>query len=108
MRVESVEGAVCRIPIPGAPGQWEVLRVLDIGTGGLAVLTYPERFEPVLGAEIEECRLDLPGVGGAVISVRVRHLGPSSSGEPARCCGCEFLRTTPAFASMIARFVDGQ
>ena len=106
VRVESAREAVCRIPVPGVIGQWEVLRVLDIGAGGLAVLTYPERFEPVPGSEIDGCRLDLPGVGGAVISVRVRHLGPTSDGEPARCCGCEFSRMTPALGSMIARFVE--
>jgi len=106
IRLESAREAVCRIPVPGGGGQWEALRVLDIGTGGMAVLTYPERFEPVLGSEIDGCRLDLPGVGGAVISVRVRHLGPTLGGEPARCCGCEFSRMTPALGSMIARFVE--
>lgn len=106
MRVESTKGAVCRIPVPGSAGQWEALRVLDIGTGGLAVLTYPEQFEPVLGSEIDGCRLDLPGVGGAVVSVRVRHLGPMASEEAARFCGCEFVRIAPAVGAMIARLVE--
>ncbi|MBK9244601.1 MAG: flagellar brake protein [Burkholderiales bacterium] len=108
MRVESAREAVCRIPIPGGAGHWEALRVLDIGTGGLAMLTYPERFKPVLGSEIDGCRLDLPGVGGAIVSVRVRHLGPMMVGEErARFCGCEFLRITPALGAMIERFVVG-
>ena len=105
MRVDDNKVAVCRIPVPDSAGEWEALRVLDISTGGMALLTYPERFEPKVGSEIGNCRLDLPGVGGAVISVRVRHLGTPLGEEAARCCGCEFLRMTPALGSMIARFV---
>jgi len=108
MRVETAREAICRIPVPDGAGEWEALRVVDIGKSGLAVLTYPERFEPVLGSEIDGCRLDLPRVGGATVSVRVRHLGPMMAGdEPVRLCGCEFVRTTPALGAMIARFIVG-
>jgi len=106
IRVDDTKVAVCRIPVPGSAGEWEALRVLDISTVGMAVLTHPERFEPAVGSEIGNCRLDLPGVGGAAISVRVRHLGTPLGEEAARCCGCEFLRMTPALSSMISRFIE--
>ena len=104
-RTDDTKVAVCRIPIPGGAGRWEALRVVDIGPGGFAVLTYPERFEPVLGSEINGCRLDLPGVGGATVSVRVRHLVPMAGERLGPLCGCEFVRITPALGAMISRFV---
>lgn len=97
--------AVCRVPLGGSPGAHEALRVLDISTGGLAVLAYPERFEPVIGAEIDGCRLDLPGVGGAVVRLRVRHVDPLPTEEMARCCGCEFVHMAQALRSMLERYV---
>ena len=105
VRPEPGRGAVCRIPLPGGTGEREALRVLDVGTGGIAVLAYPERFEPIVGTEIHDCRLDLPGVGGAVVSLRVRHVGPLSGDELARYCGCEFVRMVPAVRSMLARYL---
>ena len=107
VRLESARAAICRIPLPGGAGEREALRVLDVGTGGIAVLTYPERFEAIVGAEIDDCRLDLPGVGGAVVSLRVRHVGPQSGKGQARCCGCEFLHMSPGVMSLLAHFVRG-
>lgn len=106
VRPEAGRSAVCRIPLPGGTGEREALRVLDIATGGIAVLTYPERFEPIVGVEIDDCRLDLPGVGGAVVSLRVRHVGPQPGDERVRCCGCEFVRIAPALQAMLIRYVE--
>jgi len=106
VRPETGRSAVCRIPVPGGTGEREALRVLDISTGGIAVLAYPERFEPMVGSEIDDCRLDLPGVGGAVISVRVQHVGPLPGDKLARYCGFEFVRMAPAVQSMLARFIN--
>jgi len=105
VRPESARGAVCRVPLGGSEGEDEALRVLDISTGGLAVLAYPERMELVVGMEIDGCRLDLPGVGGAVVSLRVRHVDPLPVDEKARCCGCEFVRMAPAVQAMLERYV---
>ena len=69
------------------------------------MLAYPERFEPVIGAEIDGCRLDLPGVGGAEVSLRVRHIDALPADERARCCGCEFVHMALALRSMLERYV---
>jgi c-di-GMP-binding flagellar brake protein YcgR len=106
VRPETGRSAVCRVPLPGGTGEREALRVLDIGTGGIAVLTYPERFEPTVGVEIDDCRLDLPGVGGAIISLRVRHVRPQPGDEKVRCCGCEFVRIAPALQAMLLRYME--
>ena len=92
--------------MPGGTGEPEALCVLDISAGGIALLAYPKRFEAVIGAEIDKCRLDLPGVGGATVSLRVRHLGPQPDEGQARCCGFEFVRMTPGLQSMLAKYFE--
>lgn len=94
---------VCRIPL--ADGTFEPLRVLDIGAGGLAVLTYPERIELTVGVEIAGCRLDLPGIGGTDVRLRVRHVGPLSGEGSAWCCGCEFADHPPAALAVLRGFL---
>ena len=97
--------AMCRVPL-GEPGQYEALRVLDISIGGLAVLTYPERFDVAAGTVIDDCQLDLPGVGGTTVCLRVRHLDLFAHDEKARRCGCEFMKMAPAAQLMLARYVN--
>jgi c-di-GMP-binding flagellar brake protein YcgR len=109
LRAEDGRAAVCRIPLPGGQGERETLRVLDVGAGGIALLAYPARFEPEVGAEFDDCHLDLPGVGGATVSLRVRHLAMQQDGDrQATCCGCEFVRMTPGVQGMLARFAIGR
>jgi flagellar brake protein len=103
VRPESGRGGVCRIPLVGRTGEHEALRVLDIGAGGLAVLAYPEQFDLAVGSEIEGCRLDLMGVGGAEVTLRVRHVGRVPGDDRARCCRCEFVRMPPAVQGMLER-----
>ena len=105
VRPEDGRGAVCRIPIGGRTGDEEALRVIDISTGGLAVLAYPARVDLAVGMEFDGCRLDLPGVGGTLVSLRVRHIDPLPVDEKARCCGCEFVRMAPAVQAMLERYV---
>jgi c-di-GMP-binding flagellar brake protein YcgR len=97
--------AICRVPL-GDTGEFEKLRVLDISIGGLAVLTYPERIDVAAGTVIEDCQLDLPGVGGTAVSLRVRHVDPLPRDEKARRCGCEFVQMAPAAQLMLARYVN--
>ena len=106
MRVETAREAICRIPVPDGAGEWEALRVVDIGAGGIAVLAFPASFEPIVGQEIHNCRLDLPGIGGAVVSVQVRHIGPPVGEQQPRFCGCAFSRRTPTLISMIEHFLE--
>jgi c-di-GMP-binding flagellar brake protein YcgR len=98
--------AICRLPLTGRAGEFEALRVLDISIGGLAVLTYPEKVDLSAGMVIDNCQLDLPGVGGASVSLRVRHVDEVPRDEKARRCGCEFLKMAPSVQLMLARYVN--
>ena len=108
VRAEDGRAAVCRIPLPGGQAERETLRVLDVSAGGIALLAYPARFEPEVGAEFEDCHLDLPGVGGATVALRVRHVVIQDGDRQAKCCGCEFLRMTPGLQGMLARYAAGR
>lgn len=107
-RLPGNRGATCRLQLPGAPGQYEALRVLDIGAGGIAVLTHPERVTLEVGMRFEACRLDLPGVGGFVVGLYVRHVDVANGLADARCCGCEFDGLVPAVREALARYVENR
>lgn len=100
------KSATCRLPLGEAAERFEALQILDISIGGLAVLTYPERIELSIGMRIEGCQLDLPGVGGASVSLRVQHVDALPGDEKARRCGCEFINMAPATQLMLARYVN--
>lgn len=98
-------GATCRLPLPGRPGEYESLAVLDLGTGGLAILAHPKHFELTADTELEGCRLDLPGQGGVEVALRIRHVATLVGRDGGRCCGFEFIRLSPAVRAAVARFV---
>jgi c-di-GMP-binding flagellar brake protein YcgR len=98
--------ATCLVPYGEDSKQYESLRVLDISVGGLAVLTYPEKFELPAGKVVENCFLDLPGVGSVSVSLNVRHVDPVPRDEHARRCGCEFVDMAPQAHVMLQRYVN--
>lgn len=98
--------ATCLVPYGEDGKQYESLRVLDISVGGLAVLTYPEKFELPTGRVVENCFLDLPGVGSVSVSLNVRHVEQVPRDERARRCGCEFVDMAPQAHVMLQRYVN--
>jgi c-di-GMP-binding flagellar brake protein YcgR len=98
--------AKCLVPYGDDGKQYESLRVLDLSVGGLAVLTYPEKFDLPCGRLIENCFLDLPGVGSIVVSIHVRHVDPLPKDERARRCGCEFVDMAPAARVALQRYIN--
>lgn len=98
--------AKCLVPYGEEGKQYESLRVLDLSVGGMAVMTYPEKFELPVGTLIENCYLDLPGVGNISISLTVRHVDPVPKDENARRCGCEFAEMAPSARVMLQRYIN--
>jgi c-di-GMP-binding flagellar brake protein YcgR len=93
--------AVCRVPRADGSG-FDVFVVLDLGRGGVA-LGAPAGCSVVeVGQRLDGCRLDLPGVGGVGVALRVRHV--SAARGSGRRIGCEFEALTPAAAGALARF----
>lgn len=98
--------AKCLVPYGETGKQYESLRVLDLSVGGMAVMTYPEKFDLPAGKLIENCYLDLPGVGSIGVSLTVRHIDPVPKDEKARRCGCEFVDMPPASRVMLQRYIN--
>lgn len=101
--------AKCLVPYGAKAGaearRYESLRVIDVSIGGMAVLTCPHEFELPIGRVIEDCFVDLPGVGSFAVSIIVRHVADASEGEVRRC-GCEFVDIPPATRVMLQRYIN--
>jgi len=97
--------AHCLVPFSDDRKQYEKLRLLDISIGGVAVVAYPEKFDPSVGQRIDDCFLDLPGVGSVGVSLKVRHVAALRDGK-SRAVGCEFVDLAPPARNLIQRFVN--
>jgi c-di-GMP-binding flagellar brake protein YcgR len=98
--------AHCLVPYSEDGRQYEKLRLLDISVGGMALLTYPEKFDLTAGTTIEGCYLDLPGVGSVGVAVRIRHVDAVPRDEKARRAGCEFVSLAPQARLALQRYVN--
>lgn len=98
--------AKCLVPYGEEGRHYESLRVLDLSCGGLAVLTYPEKFELSVGSVVENCILDLPGVGSIHVGLQVRHVDVHPKESAARRCGCEFVDLPPSARMTMQRYIN--
>lgn len=98
--------AHCLVPYGDDKKQYEKLRMLDISVGGMALLAYPEKFTLPAGTRVDECFLDLPGIGSVEVSIKVRHVDPVPRDEKARSVGCEFVDVAPLARTLIQRYVN--
>jgi c-di-GMP-binding flagellar brake protein YcgR len=94
----------CLVPSPGAADRYESLQVLNLSVGGLAVMSYPHYGELPVGAPIDACFLDLPGIGTVPVRIRVVHV--AANDETGREIGCEFLDLSPQARLMLQRYVN--
>ncbi|HUN92740.1 MAG TPA: flagellar brake protein [Burkholderiaceae bacterium] len=95
--------------VPSAPGsnEYESLRVIDLSVGGMAVLSSPQRFRLEVDSEVENCFLDLPGVGSVPIAMLVRNSrGRQHGDESPQCFGCQFTDLSPQGRLMLQRYVN--
>jgi c-di-GMP-binding flagellar brake protein YcgR len=106
VRTPITRPAHCLVPYGEGSKQYEKLRLLDISVGGMAVLARPENFELPVGARIDECFLDLPGIGSVGVSLEVRHLANLPRDDQARSVGCEFVDIAPLARTLIQRYVN--
>jgi len=112
VRTPIAKPAICLVPHSveqqgrDASRTYEKLKVLDLSVGGVAVLTYPEKFALAAGQLLHDCYLDLPGIGQLAISLKIRHVDTVDSDEQARRCGCEIVQLPPQARMMLQRYVN--
>jgi c-di-GMP-binding flagellar brake protein YcgR len=117
-RVRTLMGkpALCLVPYMEAdqegtepsdgPKTFEKLTLLDISIGGMALMSYPDKFALPLGKTIDGCYLDLPGIGQVTVTLKVKHLDQVPRDEKARRIGCEFVQLAPQARMMLQRYVN--
>jgi c-di-GMP-binding flagellar brake protein YcgR len=72
----------------------------------MAVVSEPQHFRFELGAVVENCFLELPGVGSVPAALRVRHVEPLGGKSEARRCGCQFVELGAQARVMLQRYVN--
>jgi c-di-GMP-binding flagellar brake protein YcgR len=97
--------AICLVPWGPDGRQYESVALTDISVGGLAMIAYPERFALPDDGTIANCYLDLPGVGSANVTLRLRHQQGVQDGA-AQGCGCEFVDMSPQARVMLQRYIN--
>ncbi len=97
--------ATCLVPVPGDDARYESVRVLDLSTGGLAMLAHPLQFEPPTERVLEPCYLDLPDIGQITVALRVRYVDDAAD-SPGRRCGCEFVGLSGAALRTLQRYMN--
>jgi len=85
---------------------FESLPVIDLSVGGLAMLACPKKLELPRGKKINDCFLDLPGVGSINLAVIVRHVDNKAHEDDTRRLGCEFADLSPAARMALQRYVN--
>jgi c-di-GMP-binding flagellar brake protein YcgR len=98
--------ATCLVPVPGDQARYESVRVLDLSTGGLAMLAHPVQFDPPTDRVLEPCYLDLPDVGQITVTLRVRYVDPPSDDNGGRRCGCEFVDLSGPALRTLQRYIN--
>jgi len=88
------------------PKTFEKLTLLDISIGGMALMSYPDKFALPLGKTIDGCYLDLPGIGQVTVTLKVKHLDQVPRDEKSRRVGCEFVQLAPQARMMLQRYVN--
>jgi c-di-GMP-binding flagellar brake protein YcgR len=83
------------------------MRVVDLSCGGVGIVTQPApQLEP--GAILEDCRIELPGVGPVTVSLEIRHVSvvPGPKGTMQVRCGLQFVALPAASYAMIQRYIN--
>ncbi len=96
---------LCRVPRAPGSSQHHVLRVSDIGLGGLALQGPADRAVFVVDRVIERCALQTSSGRSVEVALRVRHIEPLIGARDAERIGCEFVGMTPAVRNGLQQLI---
>jgi len=83
------------------------VKVLDISSGGVAVIVPPAELPLAAGMEFDDCRLALPESEPLAVRIRVRNLFyiDRQSGTRVLRAGCEFIGLSNSLMARIQRYI---
>ena len=96
---------LCRVPKAIGSSQHHVLRVSDIGLGGLALQGPVDRAVFVIDRVIEGCQLQTSSGRSVQVALRVRHIEALIGARDAERIGCEFVGMTPAVRNGLQQLI---
>ncbi|MBP9712221.1 MAG: flagellar brake protein [Sterolibacterium sp.] len=99
----------CTVPLKTYDGsQLSVdVNVIDISGGGVGVVAKTEEFTFSSDMLLENCRIDLPGVGVLTTHLRVRSIGEITlrTGARHKRAGCQFIDLSGQQQMLLQRFI---
>jgi c-di-GMP-binding flagellar brake protein YcgR len=97
----------CQIPISAGEHHYAEAVVIDISGGGLALMAPPEGVSFGAGMAFPNCRVDLPGVGTVVTTLRVCSVFDMSlrNGGVTKRAGCQFDDLPGPMLTLIQRYI---
>jgi c-di-GMP-binding flagellar brake protein YcgR len=96
---------LARIADPREPARVVELRVLDLSAGGIAVTDPPLGLRLEAGMVLEQCSLDLPGIGEVRFRAEVRSTPAKRASGGASRCGLRFLDMPGAVSARVQRYI---
>jgi c-di-GMP-binding flagellar brake protein YcgR len=112
LRIPRGRPLYCEVKLPADPAAPETSKrvafpVYDISCGGLALIGWPEAWQPGVGVELADSWIDLPDLGRFVADLRIVHVeGTEGRGPGAGRFGCRFLRANPGAAMLVQRYIN--
>jgi c-di-GMP-binding flagellar brake protein YcgR len=97
----------CHIPISTGEHHYAEAVVIDISGGGIALMAPPEGVHFGAGMEFQNCRVDLPGVGTVITTLRIRSVFDMTlrNGSVTRRAGCQFDDLPGSMLTLIQRYI---
>lgn len=85
-----------------------LLPVVDIGTGGLAIMVHPLKLQVQIGKELRNCTLKLPGVGELTCNLSIQNITEITqmASTDGRRCGCEFSNISLDELELVKRYLE--
>jgi len=99
---------ICVLPVEDDKGKRHLeVRLHDIGLGGIALVSAPGEIELAPGMQFRNCRIALPDIGNAVVTLEVRNTAEVTlvNGKTQLRAGCAFVSPSPAASGMVQRYL---
>jgi c-di-GMP-binding flagellar brake protein YcgR len=98
----------CLVPAPGAASGKFVFKVVDIGVGGIGVMSTIDKLPLQHGMTFENCQIDIPEQGKITTTLEIRNIIDTVDGRgtPSRRVGCQFINMPGQAVLMLQRYIN--